>query len=202
MSKAIIVEYSPLYAKAVADMWNNSSEGWNGRVFNKSEAKVLRDEACVSYLNLYLAVEADMVLGYAKLTKYAEENGVAYIELLSVLPSYHGKGIGRELVKQCVLRAAELGFGRIDLFTWAGNTKAVPLYKKCGFFWEKMENQSTHLMNFLPGLLNNELLKPYWDYFDWYHDSKRELKTEPDGRNENGFDLYDYLLEKAAKHCR
>ncbi len=199
MCKATIVEYSPQYAKAVAEMWNHSSEGWNGRVFNESEAKVLRDEACVSYLNLYLAVEEEKVLGYAKLTKYAEENGVAYIELLSVLPSHHGKGIGRDLVKQCVLRAAELGFGRIDLFTWEGNTKAVPLYKKCGFFWEKMENQSTHLMNFLPGLLSNELLKPYRDYFDWYHDSKRELKTEPDGRNANGFDLYDYLWEKDGK---
>lgn len=196
MSPIRITEYSPLYASGVADMWNASGEGWNGRIFNSSAARVMADVASSSYLNLYLAVEGEVVLGYAKLTDYAEEAGVAYIELLNVVPSHHGRGIGRDLVKQCVLRAAELGYGRIDLFTWSGNTKAVPLYKKCGFFWEKMDNQSTHLMNFLPGLLKLPLLKPWWKVFEWYEDCRRELSGEPDGRNLNGFDLYDYIWEK------
>ncbi|MBP8705741.1 MAG: GNAT family N-acetyltransferase, partial [Candidatus Cloacimonas sp.] len=151
MSPITIVEYHPSYAKAIAEMWNNSSEGWNGRVFNSTEEKVLQQESGTQYLNLYLAVENEKVIGYAKLTRYVEEKGVAYIEMLSVLPSYHGKGIGKELVQKCVLRAAELGYERIDLFTWSANLKAVPLYKKCGFFWERMETQVTHLMNFLPG---------------------------------------------------
>jgi len=158
MSPITIVEYHPSYAKAIAEMWNNSSEGWNGRVFNSTEEKVLQQESGTKYLNLYLAVENEKVIGYAKLTRYVEEKGVAYIEMLSVLPSYHGKGIGKELVQKCVLRATELGYERIDLFTWSANLKAVPLYKKCGFFWERMETQVTHLLNFLPGLLNNELL--------------------------------------------
>ena len=199
MNSRRIVEYSPAFAAAVAEMWNASSDGWNGRIFNSNEAKVLQDEARTSYRNLFLSVHSGKVLGYAKLTDYAEEPGVAYIELLNVLPTLHGQGIGRDLVKCCVLRAAELGYQRIDLFTWPGNTKAVPLYKKCGFFWEKMENQSTHLMNFIPGLLNLELLKPLWKEFDWYEDSQRELKIEPDGRNENGFDIYDYVWEKDGK---
>ncbi len=196
MDKIVIVEYLPAYAKSVAEMWNASSDGWNGRNFCSSEAKVLQSESSSSYLNLYLAMQGDKVLGYAKLTKYAEEEGVAYIELLNALPSHHGQGIGRDLVKKCILRAAELGYERIDLFTWAGNTKAVPLYKKCGFFWEKMDNQSTHLMNFMPGLLNLELLKPIWEKLDWYSDTKRTLKIEPDGRQEHGFDFYDYVWEK------
>lgn len=196
MEQILIVDYTPAYAGAIADMWNASGDGWNGRIFNKSEARVLQDEASASYLNLYLSVQGGQVLGYAKLTDYVEEAGVAYIELLNVLPSHHGMGIGRDLVKRCVLRAAELGYDRIDLFTWAGNTKAVPLYKKCGFFWEKMDNQSTHLMNFIPGLLNMELLKPWWNVFDWYEHSIRELKIEPDGRADNGFDIYDYVWEK------
>lgn len=199
MSPITIVEYHPSYAKAIAEMWNNSSEGWNGRVFNSTEEKVLQQESGTQYLNLYLAVENEKVIGYAKLTRYVEEKGVAYIEMLSVLPSYHGKGIGKELVQKCVLRAAELGYERIDLFTWSANLKAVPLYKKCGFFWERMETQVTHLMNFLPGLLNNELLKSYWNYFHWYNDLKRELNIEPDGRTDNGFDFYDYLWEKDGK---
>jgi len=199
VSQISIVEYDPIYAHAIAEMWNNSSDGWNGRVFNSTEEKVLQQESSTKYLNLYLAVESEKVVGYVKLTRYPEEKGVAYIEMLSVLPSYQGKGIGRELVQKCILRAAELGYERLDLFTWPANLKAVPLYKKCGFFWERMDSQETHLMNFLPGLLNNALLKPYWNYFHWYKDLVRELKIEPDGRNENGFDFYDYLWEKEGK---
>jgi len=199
MSQTQIVEYSHQFAKAVADMWNASGEGWNGRVFNSSEARVCQEESSTRYLNLYLSVEGERVMGYAKLTDYTEEPGVAYIELLNVIPIHHGKGIGRDLVKRCVLRAAELGYERLDLFTWSGNTKAVPLYKKCGFFWEKMENNSTHLMNFIPGLLNLAILKPWWDVFDWYEDCRRVLDTEPDGRDEHGFDIYDYIWEKDGR---
>lgn len=93
MDKIVIVEYLPAYAKSVAEMWNASSDGWNGRNFCSSEAKVLQSESSSSYLNLYLAMQGDKVLGYAKLTKYAEEEGVAYIELLNALPSHHGQGI-------------------------------------------------------------------------------------------------------------
>lgn len=194
-----IVEYQASYAKAVADMWNRSSSGWMGRDFNSSEDKVKEDEAKDSFHNLYLAISNELVIGYAKLSKYPEEKDVAYIDLLSVDPKFHGKGVGRDLVQQCVLRAAELGYNRIDLFTWAGNTKAMPLYKKCGFFWEKMENNATHLMNFLPMLLNNELIKPYFEYFHWYNDNKRELHIVPDGRLQDGFQLYDYAWEKDGK---
>lgn len=199
MEKIRIVEYQAQYAKSIAEMWNRSADGWMGRSFNSSEAKVLEEEGKGSYLNLYLAVVDDEVLGYARLAMYPEEAGVSYIAMLSVIPEHHGKGIGRMLVQKCVLRAAELGYERIDLFTWAGNTKAVPLYKKCGFFWEKMETQATHLMNFLPGLLNSELLKPWFACFDWYADRKCEVKVEPDGRQENGFDYYDYLWEKNGR---
>lgn len=194
-----VVDYDPSYAREVAEMWNRSSSGWMGRDFNSSEEKVLEDEAKDSYHNLYLAVSNEQVLGYAKLSKYAEEKDVAYIDLLSVDPMYHGKGIGRMLVQKCVLRAAELGYQRLDLFTWAGNTKAVPLYKKCGFFWEKMESQATHLMNFLPSLLNNPLIKPYFNFFHWYDDNARMLETQPDGRLQDGFQLYDYKWEKEGK---
>ena len=38
-------------------MWNNSSEGWMGRIWNSSEAKVLQEQQTSPYLNLYLAFE-------------------------------------------------------------------------------------------------------------------------------------------------
>ncbi|MFD0960511.1 hypothetical protein [Paenibacillus chungangensis] len=59
-----------------------------------------------------------------------------------------------------------MGWPRLDLFTWAGNTKAVPLYKKCGFFWEKKDD-SVHLMNFIPTVLQTEALLPSLERLDW-----------------------------------
>ena len=202
MSSVSYQEYRPELAKAIAEMWNRCSSGWNGMNFYSSEEKVLHEEGESSHLNIYLAVQDELVIGYAKLATSDTEPGIAYIQMLSVDPPFHGKGIGKELVQRCVLRAAELGYNRIDLFTWAGNTKAVPLYKKCGFFWENMEVQATHLMNFLPGLLNNELLKPYFEVFHWYDDAVRDLSIEPDGRDENGFAIYDYLWEKDGKRLQ
>lgn len=192
-------EYNPTFAKALAEMWNRSSSGWNGTVFNSSEAKVLKEEEESIYLKLWLAISETQVIGYVKLTRYPEEQGVAYIHMLSVDPLWHDKGIGKALVKMCVLEAAKLGYQRLDLFTWAGNTKAVPLYKKCGFFWEKMEAQATHFMNFLPGILNNCYFKEYFNHFDWYEDQVRDLSICPDGREENGFEYYDYVWVSGDK---
>ena len=76
----------------------------------------------------------------------------------------------------------------------AGNTKAVPMYKKCGFFGRK--DDSVHLMNFIPTVLQTEALTPYFETLDWYADSTRGLVIEPDGRQEQGFDFFDYTWQK------
>ena len=62
-----------------------------------------------------------------------------------------------------------------------------------------MESGTTHLMNFLPGLMKKEMLKPWFEYFDWYDDLHRVLESVPDGRLEKGFELYDYVWEKDGK---
>lgn len=63
MSQVEYTEYDPQFAKAVADMWNRSSEGWNGRVWNSSEARVLQEERDSSHLNLWLALSGKEVVG-------------------------------------------------------------------------------------------------------------------------------------------
>ena len=188
-------EYTPAHAKGIADMWNCSGEGWNGEVYNETEATVLNKEANSTHLHLFLALDGEKVVGYCKLTRYPDEANTLLIEPLNVDPAYHGQKIGRRLVQLCVEKTVELGYPRLDLFTWEGNLKAVPLYKKCGFFWEKME-RATHFFNFMPAVLQNELLKPYFKELDWYQDSVREIKVEPDGIKENGFERYFYEWQK------
>ncbi|HAQ60772.1 TPA: GNAT family N-acetyltransferase, partial [Candidatus Delongbacteria bacterium] len=200
MTEFKLVEYNPKYAKAIADMWNVSKDGWNGEADHKTEESVKRKEEISSHLNLYLALDGDKVIGYCKLSKYFAEENTLYVDLLNVDPAYHGKKAGKMLVKKSVERTIELGYPRIDLFTWAGNTKAVPMYKKCGFFWEQMEGGSTHLMNFIPTVVQAELFRDFFKKADWYDDSNRKIELTPDGVSENGFDYLTYSWQKDGKN--
>lgn len=142
-----IVEYSHDLAAAVAEMWNHSRQGWGGGNDITTEENVRQQEENSINLNTYLAMEGDQVVGYCGLSEYREDQGALYIALLNVRDDYHGKKIGKQLVLKAIERTIQLKWPRLDLYTWAGNTKAVPLYKKCGFFWEERDD-TVHLMNF------------------------------------------------------
>lgn len=191
MEEIKIVEYEPSLAAAVADMWTDSQEHWGGSSAVRTEEEVLQQEANSSNLNLYIALDGDKAVGYCGLSEYKGDEGALYIPLLNVRGDYHGKKIGKRLVLTAVGRTIELGWPRLDLYTWPGNTKAVPLYKKCGFFWEE-DDESTHLMNFIPTVLTTEAVKDFFEEADWYYDSTREIEVKPDGRKENGFDYFEY----------
>lgn len=196
-----LVEYSNSYAKAVAEMWRKSSEGWNGNWAAETEESVLRAHENSTDFNTYLALKGEEILGYCGLSKYVYDDNTLYVRLLNVRYDLHGMGIGRTLVCKAVERTKELAWPRLDLYTWPGNTKSVPLYKRCGFFLEKRDD-STHLMNFIPGILNAEPFKDYFENAHWYKDLKRNINMEPDGIAENGFVYYEYLWEKEGKKLR
>ncbi|MBN1968450.1 MAG: GNAT family N-acetyltransferase [Candidatus Delongbacteria bacterium] len=195
-----LVEYDHSFAAKVAEMWNVSKDGWNGEADHMTEQSVRQKEEVSTHLNLYLALLGEKVVGYCKLSRYFFDDNTLYIDLLNVDPAYHGKKIGKLLVLKAVEKTIELGYPRLDLFTWAGNTKAVPLYKKCGFFWEKMETGSTHLMNYIPYVMNCELFADYFENVDWYNDSDRIIEVEPDGRTENNFDFLGYSWKKDGEN--
>lgn len=193
-----IVEYDPSYAAAVADMWNKSGDSWGGYNKDTTEDAVRQTEMASVYVNLYLAIVEDEVVGYCKIAKWTEGEGALYVVDLNVRPDYHGKKIGKALMQKSVLRTAELNWPRLDLDTWPGNTKAVPLYKKTGFFWEERDRE-VYLVNFIPGVLKNELIKDFFDKADWYIDSVRRIEIKPDGREENKFTYFTYNWKKDGR---
>lgn len=195
MESIRIVEFEPALAETVAAMWVESRDSWGGHAMAQSAADVRQMEEQSSHLNLYIAMDGPKAVGYCKLSVYHEDEGALYIDLLNVHPAYHGRKIGKALVLRSVERTRELGWPRLDLYTWSGNTKAVPLYKKCGFFWEDRDD-CTHLMNFMPAVLENDLLNDYLTGLDWYQDSKRSLDVRPDGRVENRFHYFGYRWER------
>ena len=196
-----IIEYEPGYAKALSDMWSRSADGWNGANVMQSTESVLREHENCTHLNTYLALVGEDVVGYCSLERFLRDEGALYIRLLNVRPDYHGKRVGKALVLQCVQRTIELNYPRLDLYTWPGNTKAVPLYKKCGFFWEKRDD-STHLMNFIPTVLATEAAKDFFADDDWYLSSTRCIEVKPDGRRENDFDFLEYTWHKEGHNLR
>lgn len=196
-----IVKYHEDLAKSIAEMWNESRDSWGGDSAIMTEEQVLEKEANSEDLFLYLALDGEKVVGYCGISEYKEDIEALYIRLLNVHPDYHGKKIGKQLVLKAVEKTVELGWPRIDLYTWPGNVKAVPLYKKCGFFWEDRDD-TTHLMNFIPLVLQNEITKPLFHSIDWYEDNVREIEVKPDGIKENGFTYFEYVWENEEHFLR
>ncbi|MGG1658009.1 N-acetyltransferase family protein [Brevibacillus sp. NRS-1366] len=201
MQSISIVAYRPELAAAVADMWNASRDSWGGGNSITTAEQIRQEEASSDALAVYLALDGENVVGYCSLAEYREDTGALYIPLLNVRPDYHGKKVGRMLLASALEHTVQLGWPRLDLYTWAGNTKAVPLYKKFGFFWEDRDD-STHLMNMIPTVLRTEAIAHYFEELDWYQDSTREIVVEPDGRKENGFDYFTYSWAKEEKNLR
>lgn len=197
MTDIKVVDYEPKWAKAVAEMWNDSQESWGGGSSIMTEQEVLQQEDNSSNLNLYIALDGEKAVGYCSLSEFKGDEGALYIPLLNVRPDYHGKKIGKMLVLKALERTIELDWPRLHLHTWPGNIKAVPLYKKCGFFWEERDD-STHLMNFIPEVLETELLKGFFAKTDWYQESTRQIEVKPDGKKENGFHYYSYSWENES----
>jgi ribosomal protein S18 acetylase RimI-like enzyme len=196
-----IVQYHEGWAKEVAKMWNLSRDGWGGDTRVMTEEQVKQKEAKSENIVLYLAVDAGEVVGYCGLSEYKDDIGSLYIPLLNVRPDYHGQKVGKKLLLCALEKTIELGWPRLDLYTWPGNTKAVPLYKKCGFFWEDRDD-TTHLMNFIPQVLQTPLLKPIFSDLDWYHSSERMIQVKPDGKKENGFTHYEYSWRNESSFAR
>ena len=189
-----IVEYNDSYAAKVAVMWNKSNSSWGNEEREMTKEDVIAAESNSGNIKLYLATENDEVVGYCSFSEYRQDEGASYLPLLNVVPEYHGKKVGKALILKVLENAIESKWPRFDLYTWSGNIKAMPLYKKCGFFWEK-NNTNVHLMNFLPYLYQSEALEFYLSKIDTYNDSKREIKVEHDGEGENGFEFYRYDFE-------
>ena len=162
-----IVEYEPSHAAGLAEMWSRSGDSWGGYSVEFTEESIQRDMERSVHVGCFLAVAGEEVVGYCKVGTWAEEEGSLYVDTLNVRPDFHGKKIGKALMLKAVERTIELGWPRLDLDTWPGNTKAVPLYKKTGFFWEEREGD-VYLVNFIPEVLANELVKDRFQTIDWY----------------------------------
>ena len=72
----------------------------------------------------------DRVVGFALM---AHPTGTAWLDQLTVLPRWQGRGLGAALIDRTARRARELGYDTLYLSTYLGVPWNAPFYERRGF---------------------------------------------------------------------
>ncbi len=203
-------EYRDEDAEAVARMWRESAIAWPswgpGGGEHSTAARVRQEHRDLNALAVFLVFRPDAgtgeerAVGYCSLFEYAGEVNTAYVGTLSAHPDWHGQGIGRDLLWAALRRTVELGYARLDLNTWAGNLKAVPLYKKSGYFWAP--DTSVKMENYLPLIFRLPPAQAFFRQADWYRDFRRDLSLAPDEEKRGKAEVYTYAWEHDGRRLK
>lgn len=183
----------PREAELLTDMWNRSEQGWPGGRTGGIPYTVerARQEFMTRRMHGQWVVEhRDEIVGYCSLLANPAQPEYAYVGLLNARPDHHGKGVGRRLVRRAIEQAIADGLERVDLSTWPGNLKAVPLYKKCGFFWSPETN--VRMQNFIPTIVRMPIFGDFFRVHDWYQVQERDLAVGEDVDWWHGVRVYRY----------
>jgi GNAT superfamily N-acetyltransferase len=202
-----IREYREEDADEVARMWRESARGWNGEGPGggtlSTGPRVRQDQRDMNTLATFIAWLPDpadgrpRAVGYLSLFDMPTEAETAYVGVLSAHPDWHGKGVGRDLLKAALARTVALGYSRLDLHTWPGNMKAVPLYKKSGYVW--VPDTSVKMENYLPQIFRLGPAQSYFRQADWYADFKRDLTPREDEEKRGRLGVYTYRWERDGR---
>ena len=201
----VIRPYTEADAPAVATLWRESAIEWpGGGPFGGRHATaegVRHEQRARHPLETFIAWRDDptsgapIAVGYCSLLAQPDDATATYVGLLTAHPSWHGQGVGRDLLMAAISRTIEIGRDRVDLHTWSGNLKAVPLYKKVGFFW--VPDTSVRMANFLPMLMRIKAIRAFFESTgaDWYANSVRTLNLTEDRERRGGAEVYAYAWE-------
>ena len=88
------------------------------------------NELMQTYTVYLVAREGAKVVGHGGMHVVWED---AHVTNVAVLPDYRGRGIGEQLMRELMARAAARGAQRITLEVRARNTTAQNLYRKLGY---------------------------------------------------------------------
>lgn len=167
----------------LAEMWNASDQQWPGgftRGVPMTAARVADwMDKQVTLLRLVVVAPDSAVVAYGSLWDEPSQPGrTCYVDLLNVHPDYQGRSLCRRMLTQMVDTATAQGYERMTIGTWSANLKAVPLYKKVGFFWKP--NTTVSMENYIPMLRRLPILQTFFAEADWYNHYDRELEQVED----------------------
>ncbi len=203
MSEFSIREYRDEDLTALAIHWKETYEkkGWPpGFEFGGDFSEEAIREALMrfKYIACWLGWLDDKIVSFLSYRVSGEYPDMTYVELFNTHPDYHGMGYGRKIMTHCIDRAIRDNVKRVDLHTWSANTKAVPLYKKTGFFW-RPRTSWVHMYNFLPAVINNPIVKEFLGDTWWYEALRQDLEIKENDELYNDCSYHKYVFEKDGK---
>jgi ribosomal protein S18 acetylase RimI-like enzyme len=180
-------------AERLAAMFNDFDTAWPGgftRGLPETAERLQQDMRRSRRLARFVVESDGEFVGYCDLQNWTGQTDTAYVPLLGARLSHHGRGVGKMLLREILRRATERGFRQVTLGTWAGNTKAVPLYKKTGFNW--VPETDVWMRNFIPSVLTIPAGRAFFANRDWYECHEREIVIAPDDVKWKGMKVYPY----------
>jgi ribosomal protein S18 acetylase RimI-like enzyme len=183
----------PAEAQRAADMFNGFDSVWPGG-FNRGltyTGEYIREFAARQQRLLALVAEHEgEFVGYTDLFARTGDMSSAYINTVGASPAHLGRGVGKMLLREMVRRVAAMGYPVVTLYTWAGNLRALPLYKKTGFQW--VPETDVFMKNYMPAILTLPETRAFFAGRDWYDCYERSPETVPDDVVWNGMRVYPY----------
>jgi len=201
-----IVKFRDEDAQELAGLFNSFDRGdlWPGgftRGVPFTAERVLSSfPAGVKNICVLISTYRGMFTGVCSLHPHSEDAEAAYIGVFGVHPDFLGKKHGKALILKAMQIAADRGYRRVDLNTWAGNMRAVPLYKKSGMFW--VPETSVYMQDFVPGIVRFPLAQEFFKKHEWYSSHVRRLDLVPDEFRVEGMEVYPYEFAAGKDHLR
>ncbi|UCF59096.1 MAG: GNAT family N-acetyltransferase [Candidatus Bathyarchaeota archaeon] len=205
-AKPTIIEFKREDASKLADLFNSFDKeglwpgGFTGGVPYTAERVLDSFPASVKCISILISTHEDKFTGICSLHPHYEDPEAAYIGVFGAHPDYLGKGHGKALILKAIQIAAQNNLRRVDLDTWAGNLRAVPLYKKSGMFW--IPETSVRMQDYIPGIKNFPLAKQFLSKYDWYSTQKRKLELVPDEIKLEEMDVFQYEFSKDGDNLK
>ncbi len=205
-SSPTIVEFREKNAQQLAELFNSFDEeglwpgGFTGGVPYTAERILNSFPVAVKNICVLVSTFNGKYTGICTLHPHSEDAEAAYIGLLGVHPNYLGKGHGKELILESLQVAVNNGLRRVDLDTWAGNMRAVPLYKKCGMFW--LPETSVRMQDYVPGILRFPIAEEFFKKHDWYSSQRRKLELTPDEFKLGKMEVFPYEFSKDEDYLK
>ena len=206
MTEEITIEihdYDKSMAADIAAMWNTWDDLWPGGFTQGvpyTAERVTKQYGKSDALAILIAIDqvSKKPMGSCTLFAHWRDKESAYVGTLGVSPEVLGKKVGKKLLLESIQRAMAKGYTRVDLNTWAGNMKAVPLYKKIGMMWNP-EVSGVQMEDYVPGILKHPLCSPFFEPLsgddDWYDAHVREPVQAPDEFEHKGLTVFPYEFE-------
>ncbi|UCG90056.1 MAG: GNAT family N-acetyltransferase [Candidatus Heimdallarchaeota archaeon] len=152
--------------------------------------RILQEWFAIKLTRRMVVDEGGIIQGYCSVDNHWTDEDTMYAELLGVRPSQQKRGLGKGLLLKAVETAMKHGKRRLDLHTWAGNLRAVPVYKKTGFMW--CPKTAVLMENFMPAILNTALFRPFFSQNDWYESRVLTVTQKADEFEKFGMKSYFY----------